>query len=489
MPKITWPWPVTLRFAVLCFAFGEVLAPDHAAAQMQVPAMANAPLAVSVHRAGGLTVRGNEPAARTLHLAVGKSMMLESPADISDVMIANPEIADAVVRSQRQLYLVGIGQGETNVLLIGRGNRVLLSINVRVSKDLAELQTALHDLIPSSQIRAHPMADSIVLVGSAGTPADATHAVMLAERFAGKSERVINMLSVKGKEQVLLTVTVAEVNRSSLTRFGIRWRDLAAKAGAIAAQGDIANAFALTSGVVSPAASGSAAGSGATLLASLTGNGFGASALLEALERSGSLHILAEPNLTAISGETANFLAGGEIPVPVARDGNQVAIEWKQFGVALAFTPVVLSVGRISLKISTEVSELSAEGAVQSGGLSIPSINVRRVTSSVELPSGGAIVLAGLLSEQMRRSADTIPGLGKLPVLGRLFESADFTHSQTELMVIVAPYLADARPRTAFLPQSSLLSAESAWAGKNEPAAHAPSRRMAAPRNGFNGEH
>lgn len=407
---------------------------------------------------------------RTLQLSVGKSAVIEVPADITDVLIGNPEIADAVVRSRHHVYIVGMGPGETNTLLIGENNRELLAINIQVTRDLHALDRTLSELLPTSRIRTRSVADSIVLTGHTPTPADAMHAVTLAERFAGKPERVVNLLSVKAKEQVLLTVTVAEVNRSQLRRLGVQWRDLGWSGRAITGQAEIMNALAVTSGAISPARVGldgllQGAGSGASLLAAIAGGGAQGGLLLEAMERDGHFRILAEPNLTAISGETANFLAGGEFPVPIARNGEETSIEWKSFGVGLAFTPVVLSEGRISLKISTEVSELAAEGGVQSAGLNIPAINVRRVTSSVELPSGGAVVLAGLLSEETRKNADAVPGLNRLPVLGKLFESVDFTRSQTELVVIVAPYIADARPRLALHPRGSLGAADG-WQAK-----------------------
>jgi pilus assembly protein CpaC len=398
---------------------------------------------------------------RTLQLSVGKSAVIEVPSDITDVLIGNPEIADAVVRSRRHVYIVGMGPGETNTLLIGDNNRELLAINIHVTRDLRALDRTLSELLPTSRIRTRSVADSIVLTGQTPTPADAMHAVTLAERFAGKAERVVNLLSVKAKEQVLLTVTVAEVNRSQLRRLGVQWRDLGWSGRKITGQAEIMNTLAVTSGAIAPARVGldgvlQGAGSGASLLAAIAGGGAQGGLLLEAMERDGHFRILAEPNLTAISGETANFLAGGEFPVPIARNGEETSVEWKSFGVGLAFTPVVLSEGRISLKISTEVSELAVDGGVQSAGLNIPAINVRRVTSSVELPSGGAVVLAGLLSEETRKNADAVPGLNRLPVLGKLFESVDFTRSQTELVVIVAPYIADTSPRLALNPQGSL---------------------------------
>lgn len=426
--------------------------------------------------AGGMRSARGEPneggESRILQISIGKSSVLKVPFDITDVIIGNPKVADAVVRSRRHVYLVGIGAGETNAVLLGADNGEVLSVEVQVTRDLGPLQSALRDLMPQSRIRVRAVASSIVLTGEARTPADAANAVTLAERFMGKPESVVNLITVRAKEQVLLTVTVAEITRSDLQRFGVQWRDVALTAGAFSSQATVANAFAITSGTIAPASSsggGIAAASGGTMYAALTGDTISGAALVEALERSGQIRILAEPNLTAISGETANFLAGGEFPIPVSREGDKLSVEWKSFGVGLAFTPVVLGEGRISLKISTEVSELTNEGAVQSAGLNIPAVSVRRVTSSVELPSGGAIVLAGLLSEKTRKNADLVPGLSKLPVLGPLFENRDFVQSQTELVVIVAAYLADTRSRNVFLPESRLGS-KSGWAGTLEPA-------------------
>lgn len=414
-----------------------------------------------------------KPDAKTrfLHLAAGKSAIIELPAPISDVIIGNPAIADAVVRSRRHVYVIGLAAGETNVLFLGENAEELLLIDIQVTRDLSALDQALRELIPSSRIKTRFAANTIILTGAAGTPAEAANAVTLAERFAGKTESVVNLLTVNAKEQVALTVTVAEVNRTEMQRLGIHWRDVAWTAGALSGQFSAYQAFPVTSGVAVPAGLVQGAlkqpGSGAGMLTGFTAGNISGASLIEALERHGNFRILAEPVLTAITGETANFLAGGEFPIPVARNDDQISVEWKPFGVGLAFTPVVLSEGRIALKIAMEVSELSGDGAVQSSAMAIPAISVRRVTSSVELPSGGAVVLAGLLSEETRKNADAVPGLSKLPILGDIFASQDYVRSQTELVVIVAPYIVTSAPRSALTPPSAALS--NGWTGAFEP--------------------
>jgi pilus assembly protein CpaC len=298
------------------------------------------------------------------------------------------------------------------------------------------------------------MNDNIVLSGNVGSPLDATRIADIAGRFVSKREQVLNMLNVEAKEQVLLRVNVVEMNRSIIRRLGVDIRE-ALTSGNVAAVKIAETAFPVTGGAVPALAFGAVTGAlqgagGGNVVGAGWGSGKARiDAVLQALERNGLSRILAEPNLTSVSGETAKFLAGGEYPVPVGgseRDGPSVI--FKPFGVGLSFTPVVLSAGRISLQIETEVSELSNEGAVTVNDISVPALRVRRASSTLELPSGGSLVMAGLISSQTRRNVDGLPGLRNLPVLGALFRSEEFVRSETELVVIVTPVLVSAAAET-----------------------------------------
>jgi pilus assembly protein CpaC len=398
------------------------------------------------------------PATRRITIGIDKSMLVELPADLENVLVSNPEVVNAVVKTQRQVYLLAKDQGEANVFFMGRDGAKVLLLEVVVARDLAALNDSLHRLLPGSKIKVETMGDNIVLTGSVMTPVDANRAAELAQRTMKKKDAVVNMLTVvtEAKEQVLLKVTVAEMQRDAIRRLGV---DVSAVAntGNFTFQKVISNAFPVTDAVVAKRSGGSIGGIGWG-----TNNG-SVEAIIEALERTGMMRTLAEPNLTALSGETAKFLAGGEFPVPVAGRDGDIKIEFKAFGVSTTFKPVVLSDGRISLAIGAEVSELTTDGAVMMGSLSIPALKVRRAETTLELPSGATLAMAGMLSDDTRQSVEGVPGLKNLPVLGQLFRSNDFRRRETELVILVTPYLAKhmspsqaARPDKGFAPSSDL---------------------------------
>ncbi len=329
-------------------------------------------------------------------------------------------------------------------------------------------------LIPGSNIKSEILNDTVILTGSVRTPVDASRAGDIASRFivspmpeADKrdKQKVINLLSVEGEEQVMLRVTVAEVQRELLKQFGINlaaqinagnftWSLLTANAlpltaaaglGAlpvpgVASEGACAGLPCFyNSGPTTPGGTPAFGNSGVT--SGWTNGQDAVAKTMRALERDGLARTLAEPNLTAISGEAAKFLAGGEFPIPVVDNNGQTSVIFKEFGIGVAFTPTVLSEGRISLKIESEVSELSNDGAVVISQIQIPALKKRQANSTVELPSGGSIALAGLISDDVRQNIDGFPGLKDLPVLGTLFRSREFIKRETELVVIVTPYL------------------------------------------------
>lgn len=400
------------------------------------------------------------PVHKSVIIGLNKSILIEVPMDVRDVVVSSPKILDAVVHTSRRSYLIGLEAGQANAFFFDKDGNKVLTLEVKVEQDLTNLQNMMRRYIPGSNIKAEMVNDNIILTGSVRNPTDATRASDLASRFVQNKEKVLNMLQVEAKEQVLLKVTIAEMNRDSIKRLGVNWNG-----GGV---GDLGgsnygtnNAFPLTNqaggnsfltGVFGPnPESCTLPGTSVSLNPSID---FAAAVscfalTMEAFERNGLVRTLAEPNLTAISGETAKFLAGGEFPVPVALDDGRVTVEFKPFGVGLSFTPVVLSESNISLKISTEVSELSSEGSVQLSQISLPSLRVRRAETVVELPSGGALVIAGLLSDETQKNFDGVPGLKKIPILGTLFRSKDFRKQETELVVIVTPYMVRATSRQA----------------------------------------
>ena len=453
---------------------------------------------------------GQNPASRDLLLPVNKSSVVELSVPAADVIITNPAIADAVVRTPQRVIFRGVKTGETNAFFFDINGNQLLDLQIRVEQDLTGLHDLFSRLLPDANITAEASNGAIILTGRVASLSEASQAVELAQNFivssdtgaaagaapaaggGGESSRVINLLTIDANDQVLLRVRIVEMQRTLTKQLGVNLTNThnygdfvdPIQSWVTDSDGNILTDVAgnplrqtVTEGYFTGSSSNSTLNAfnvagralgGLALAGNLTNyvGPRGAEVLqntigvnLQALERIGLVRTLAEPNLTAISGESAKFLAGGEYPVPVGQDetGN-IQLEFKPFGVGLAFTPVVLSEGRISLRISTEVSELTQEGAfapqsvagtdangnvttVQS--INIPALSVRRAETTVELPSGGSTVIAGLIQEKTKQSLDGVPGIKNVPILGALFRSRDFQNDETELVVIVTPYLVD----------------------------------------------
>jgi pilus assembly protein CpaC len=370
------------------------------------------------------------------HIALGlnKSIVIETPQDVRDVMVSNPAIADAVVRSSRRVYLIGMAVGQANIILFNGQGAQIASFEINVAHDSKSLSALIRRMIPKSNIKVEGVGENIVLSGTAKSPADAEKAMDLAASYIGDRKKVSNYIAVTSREQVQLRVSVAEVQRNVFKQLGIDTGS-AFSGGSLNLQSVIANNFSANS----------AALAGTKVLGTCGGPARSFNAQLRAMERNGLVRTLAEPNLTAISGERANFLAGGEFPVPVGLEDGKITIEFKPYGVALGFRPVVLSENRISLQVKTEVSELTKEETVTLGAggsaLAIPGLKVRRSQTTIEVPSGGTMAMAGLLRDEVRKSIDGFPGLKNLPVLGTLFRSNDFKRNQTELVVFITPYI------------------------------------------------
>jgi pilus assembly protein CpaC len=420
--------------------------------------------------------------ARFLSLGIGKSIVIDLPRDIKDVLVADPKIANAVVRSAQRAYIIGAGIGQTNIVFFDSAGQQIAAYDIAVKRDLNGIRAALKQVLPNADVQVDGLGDGVILTGSVSNPIDAQQANDLAVRLAGGADKVVNSIAVRGRDQVMLKVTVAEVQRSIIKQLGI---DLSGSLnyGTSVVTFNNANPFTAT---------------GQPLTNNSITTSFGApasvQATLRAMESAGVTRTLAEPNLTAISGETATFIAGGEFPIPTGvtcqtTTGGTIgqcapSIAFKKFGISLNFTPVVMTEGRISLHVMTEVSEVSNDNAITVTGIVVPSVKTRRAESTLEIPSGGAMAMAGLIQDQTKQAINGLPGLSQIPVLGTLFRSRDFQDNKTELMVIVTPYVVRAvaqkdlsRPDDGFAaasdPQSDLLGSINriyGVPGRNEPA-------------------
>lgn len=378
---------------------------------------------------------------RSIVLPFSKSTVIELPENVMDVIVSNPNIVDAVVHTSRRTMLIGKEAGQTNVYFYSHDGRELLNVDIRVERDIGGLESLIAKNAPDSNVEVQVFNSNILLTGAVPNAAAADTVEKLARMWlgAGGSEgEIVNLLAIEGKDQVMLKVRIVEMQRSVTKQMGL---DLSAIGDLGGSTVSLLNNVGptLTSGFQANGTYNNTSGGDLTSL----------SGALRALESVGLVRTLAEPTLTAISGETANFLAGGEIPIfsGATRDdqGNLVrSFEFKPFGVSLGFTPVVLSEGLISLSISTEVSEPTTENAfISEGGESVLGIRVRRANTVVEMPAGGSLVIAGLIREETRSTVDGTPGLKDVPGLGALFRGRDSQTTQTEVVIMVTPYLVD----------------------------------------------
>ncbi|EGF91885.1 bacterial type II and III secretion system family protein [Asticcacaulis biprosthecium C19] len=431
---------------------------------------------------GGMAVQTQTSQARVqvLRLPKGRSAVVDLPTDAADVFVSNPAVADAVLRTPRRIFVLGVEGGQSDAIFFDAQGRQILNLSIRVEAATDELTDTVHRLFPTSKVEVQSLNGRVVLSGLAQNNAQADQIARLAASYVTKPEDVINLMSIAGKDQVTLKVRVIEVQRSAIKQLGLssdivynngsqsysygRGNTYGTNGTSYGGRGlcygqnnVVTNNFTDSNSVTDQTAVtledtpvvnrtltatiGSAVN---TTWRTLTGSSN--ATCLQAFERVGLIRTLAEPNLTAVSGEAAKFLAGGEFPVPVAEDdAGRITVEFKPFGVGLGFTPVVLSEGRISMKISTEVSEITNVGAFTSNGsnLTIPGLSVRRAETTVEMQSGGSLMIAGLLQSKYKQSIDSLPGMTSLPILGSLFRSRDFLNEDTELVVMVTPYIVD----------------------------------------------
>jgi pilus assembly protein CpaC len=507
-----------LKFSVTLLALGSLTAqPVLAAPQPYRPAnSAPANLALAPLRAD---IQTSPIRTQVINLPKGRSAVIDLPADAGDVFVSNPNVTDAVLRTPRRVFVMGVNAGVSDVLFFDGNGRQILNLSVRVDAATDELSDTVRRLFPNTHVDVQSLNGQVVLSGMAADDGQADQILRLAQTFVDKPEHVVNLMSVAGKDQVTLKVRIVEVERSAIKQLGLATamtynfgtqsysfgrantygtngqyfggtgacygqagakttnttnsvsstnttgstgttslsnsttdtvnniistnadgtarETLSTTAGAI---GGVGSASATTSGTSTSLATtiGSAA---TTLLSSTVGMNNGS--CLQAFERVGLARTLAEPNLTAVSGESAKFLVGGEFPVPVDQDNQgRITVVFKPFGVGLGFTPVVLSSGRISLKLSTEVSELTNTGSFSlNNTFTIPALDVRRAETTVEMQSGSSMMIAGLLQSKYQQTVDSLPGLTSLPIIGALFRSRDFLSDETEMVVIVTPYI------------------------------------------------
>jgi pilus assembly protein CpaC len=433
--------------------------------------------------------QGGPGVQKRLNLGLNKALVVDLPADAHDILVADPSMADAVTRTSRRIYLFGKTVGQTNIFVFGANGEEIVSLDVQIERDISGLQDNLKRFLPDSDVKVEIISDNIVLSGNVRTPQDSTQAEKLAKAFLKGGEattrnitaqgnngdadifaenrqtsQIVNLLTIEGEDQVTLKVTVAEVSRQVMKQLGFNGSISGSKGGiSFANPSNLGNAVS-TFG-----------------MSSLSGT-LGATSIVSyrnAMEQAGVMRTLAEPSLTAISGQQAKFYVGGEFRLPgeqevqVDADTNQPTvtrtINTVNYGIELNFKPVVLSPGRISLNIETNVSEPTYEGSAVTGNDSSPriqgntymSIRKREASTTVELPSGGSIVMAGLVQDNVRQAMSGLPGMSKIPIFGTLFRSKDFVRNETELVIIATPYLVRpvarseiARPDDNFNPDS-----------------------------------
>lgn len=417
--------PVVALFSVVLLAFASV------------PAQADSPAHIRVAAMG---------ISQQVQLGLNKSVIVDLPVDAGEVIVSQPQVAGAIMRSKTRAILQGVSVGETNVIFLdARGNQIAV-MEVSVLSDSSSLTSTLRRLIPSSNIQVDAFGDRIVLSGTAGSTDDVNRAMAIASQFTGDPESVANVITVNGSQQVMLRVTVAEVSRDTASQFGINL------------SGSL-NLNNLSTSILSnrgnDAGSAAATGGPGNFGLGFTAGPLSIEATLRALQSRNAVRMLAEPTLTAMSGQPADFLVGGEIPISTTDANGNTVLNSKPYGVELSFTPTVRSNGLITLQVDTSVSELqNAEGA----------LTKRAANTTVELPSGATLVIGGLIKEQMRQQFAEVPGISQIPILGALFRSRDFVRSQTELLILVTPQLVGPVYGDVNLPTDNLIFAGDAEA-------------------------
>ncbi|KQP33657.1 secretin [Methylobacterium sp. Leaf104] len=459
------PWPALRRAPPLAWLLAGFL-----------PFAAVSPASAQSH--GGLTaapvlaVGANEGAtSRRVDLTMGRSLVIDLPRDAKEVFVANPKVANAVVRSTRKVFVIGMENGATSIFIMDGEGRQITALDVTVARDLNVLRQTLNQSIAGGRFDVRAAGDSVVMTGTVNSASEAAQALDIANAFVGVSGvgpaargAVINNLTIRGKDQVMLRVTVVEVSRTVLKQFGVNlsggWSGL-----------NLVNTTPL-------ALNGGAFPTGNLLAGTINGpGGANLTATLRAFEQAGVSRVLAEPTLTAISGESATFTAGGQIPVPSNLSCTSVgtstiqtcvpSVSYKDYGVSLNFTPVVLAENRISVRVGTQVTEIDQQNALNLNftgtTTAVPGFTVRKSETTIELASGATMMTAGLIQQRNKAAITGLPGLINLPVIGALFRSRDYQRQETELMIMVTPYIAKPmEPRQVARPDDGFVDAQDA---------------------------
>lgn len=407
-----------------------------------------APAVAATAQETRIDVGGDASTSREIILPLGKAAIIELPRAAADVLVSDPEIVDPVIRSPRRIYIMGRKAGQANAFFFDAKNNQILNLEIRVEQDADAIRGLITKLLPDARLEVASLNGNVILHGHVDSASDAKRAVDIAGRFAG-AEYVVNMMTVREPAQVMLRVRVIEMQRRLVRQLGVDLNGVA-RVDSSAIDFAVSNAFAI-SGAALGGVNGNVSTTGIEGIDSLD-------FAFDMFEQNGLVKTLAEPNLTAVSGSTAKFLAGGEFPISQGYKNGVLAISFKEFGVGLDFTPTVFSKGRIRMNLRTEVSELSTSGGLSvAGGLAVdqdgnltegdsfivPGISTRKAETTVELPSGGSIAIAGLLQENIHDFVDGVPGMKDTPVLGQLFRSQEFQSDQTELVIIATPYLVE----------------------------------------------
>lgn len=380
-------------------------------------------------------------------LTVGKAEIVDIDGAVSDIMVADPDIVDVVALQANRMYMVGSKVGNTNVIALDAQGNIVKRLNVHVRVDERTLEETIKELFPNEEVRAKTVNEQVILLGEVSSPSTASQIKDLAIRFVGDEKNFINLVKVKGAMQVMLKVRIMEASRKVLKELGVE----------TSANNRVTGSSLFNNESPSSVGGGLTASSFTKGQTGLTSDPFGVGRLIydtgiagigftelliNALEQDNLVNILAEPNLTAVSGEEASFLAGGEFPVPVGRDQNgNITIEFKPFGVSLNFRPTVLNEDRISLQLKTEVSSLDPNKGITVDQLTVPGLDVRRAQTIVEMNSGGSLMIAGLLKSETIKGLAGLPGVRDTPIIGDLISSDSFNRSETELLIVVTPYV------------------------------------------------
>ncbi len=394
---------------------------------------------------------GSDPAiTRHISMGVGKSVIVDLPQDAAEIFVGNPKVANAVVRSARKLYIIGIENGQTTVFALDAQGRQIAALQISIGRDVGELDQILKDALPNSDIVTRTVNDTIILNGEVDSPEEAQRADDIAQGFVknltgstGPQDLVVNSLIIRGRDEVMLKVSVAEIRRDIAKQLGLT----SATWGPFTQY----NPFGINGNIAESA-------SGQTSGLTLSNPSNTVNATLQAFERYGVAHTLAEPTVTAVSGESAKFTVGGEVPIPSApvcstngtvTNCSPGGATYQPYGITLNFSPIVLSEGRILLHLATEVTELDYQTSVNIQGVIVPGLRTRKNETTVEIPSGGSIASAGLLQTTTEQVINGFPGLMNLPILGTLFRSRDYQKEETELLIVVTPYLVRATTASA----------------------------------------